>query len=69
MNILAFVLSIGIFSFARTDDETCYDKFEYVFKVMHRLSEVEKKIEHVQKTKLEKEDIRTINRQGDFIYL
>ncbi|XP_060588908.1 uncharacterized protein LOC132744268 [Ruditapes philippinarum] len=64
MNILTFVLSIGIFSFARTDDETCYDKFEYVFKVMHRLSEVVKKLEHFQETKLEKEDTRTLS-QGD----
>ncbi|XP_060596684.1 uncharacterized protein LOC132750689 [Ruditapes philippinarum] len=51
MSILSFSLSLGIFVLATTHDDTCYDKFEYVFKVMHRLSKVEKKLES--------------NRQGD----
>jgi hypothetical protein len=44
-------LSIGMFSFARTDDEICHEKFEYVFKVIYRLSEVERKLEQLSSSK------------------
>jgi hypothetical protein len=52
---------IVMFSFVRTDDETCHEKFEYVFKVMYRLSEVEKKLERLLPSK------ESFNRQGKII--